>query len=327
MKIFVTGASGHIGCNLCRTLLASGHEVRALMHADQRALTGVPVSLVEGDVSDAGKLARAFAGAEMVYHLAARISIAPGDEDEVHAVNVVGVRNVVAACLEAKVRRLVHFSSIHAFDARPFDETIDETRPLAPSKKDVQTYDRSKADGEREIQAGLARGLDAVIVNPTAVLGPNDFKPSQMGRVLLDLYARKLPALVEGGFDWVDVRDIVSGAIAAGERGARGDKFLLSGNHHSVAELARLVEQLTGSRAPRFVSPMWLARAGAPFATAFARVVGRDPLFTSASLHALRNHQRVSHDKATRVLGYTPRPLRETLSDTFAWFRAAGVIS
>jgi dihydroflavonol-4-reductase len=285
------------------------------------------VQLIDGDVRDRASLRRGFDGVELVYHLAARISIAPGDEDEVHQVNVLGVRNVVAACLEAKVRRLVHFSSIHAFDAEPLDAVIDETRPLAPDSKKVLTYDRSKANGEREIIAGIERGLDAVIVNPTAVLGPYDFRPSRMGRVLLDLYREKLPALVEGGFDWVDVRDVVSGAIAAGERGQRGDKFLLSGTHKPIAELAQIVEALTGKGAPRFVSPMWLARMGAPFATAVSKALGKAPRFTPQSLHALRNHQRVSHNKARTRLGYTPRPLSETLADTFAWFRSAGVIA
>jgi dihydroflavonol-4-reductase len=241
------------------------------------------------------------------------------------------VRNVVSACLTTKVRRLLHFSSIHAFDAVPLDAAIDETRPLAPSTKKVMTYDRSKADGEREIIAGIERGLDAVVVNPTAVLGPFDFRPSPMGRVLLDLHFRRLPALVAGGFDWVDVRDVVDGAISASERGKRGDKFLLSGTHKPIAELAQMVESLTGTRAPRFVSPMWLARAGAPFAAAYSRAFGKEPLFTPESLHALRHHQQVSHAKATRELGYTSRPLEDTLRDTFAWFRShfdlGGVIS
>jgi len=177
------------------------------------------------------------------------------------------------------------------------------------------------------VLAGLDRGLDAVIVNPTAILGPNDFGPSAMGRVLLDLYHRRLPALVGGGFDWVDVRDVVSGAMAAAAKAPRGERYLLSGEHRSVRDLAALVGDITGVRPPRLVSPMWLARVGAPFATTFARVAGRQPLFTSHSLHALRNHQLVSHDKATRELGYRPRPLVETLTAAYDWFRQAGALA
>src|SRR5689334_3437035 len=135
MQIAVTGATGHVGCNLVRTLVERGHSVRAVIHHERGGLDGVAVQLVEADVTDGTSLERAFAGCELVFHLAARISISAGDEDLVHATNVIGPRNVAAACLAAKVRRLVHFSSIHAFDAHPLDGIIDETRPLAPSIK------------------------------------------------------------------------------------------------------------------------------------------------------------------------------------------------
>ena len=323
MKIAVTGANGHVGANLVRSLLAAGHDVRAITHSHRRGIEDLPLEFLDGDVRDPRSMIDAFAGVERVFHLAATINIAPGNEAEVEAVNIGGVRNVVAACLHNQVKRLVHFSSIHAFSAFPRSQPVDETRALNDGHSGPP-YDRSKAGGEREIKKGLERGLDAVVVNPTAIVGPHDYGPSRMGHVLLDLYHRRLPALIEGGFDWVDVRDVVDGALAAAERGRTGERYLLSGHHKSVAELASLAQELTGVRAPRFVSPMWLARVGAPFATAAAKVLQKEPLFTSRSLHALRNHQHVSHAKATRELGYEPRPLRTTLTDTYDWFRENG---
>src|SRR5262249_16821532 len=194
---------------------------------------------------------------------------------QVWATNVYGVRNVVNACLKNKVRRLLHFSSIHAFDAAPHDQPIDERRPIN-NGDGVPPYDRSKAAGDRELRPGIQPGLAAVTVTPTAILGPDDYGPSRMGRVLLDLYHRRLPALIEGGFDWVDVRDVVAGAIAAAEKAKTGEKFLLAGQHRTVAQLAALVEELTGRRAPRLVAPMWLARVGAPFAQTAARAFGKE---------------------------------------------------
>ena len=327
MKIAVTGATGHVGANLVRTLVDGGHSVRALVHAgNKRGLDGVACELVDGSLADRGSLVRAFTGCERVFHLAARISIVPGDEDLVRAVNVDGTSNVVAACQTARIGRLVHFSSIHALAPDPHDVAIDENRALTSSPR-MPPYDRSKADAERAVLDAVSHGLDAIIVNPTAILGPYDFGPSAMGRVLLDLYHRKLPALVDGGFDWVDVRDVVAGALAAADRAPKGARYLLSGARKTVRELAALVEQVTGVRAPRLVSPMWLARVGAPFATAVARIAGKEPLYTSHSLHALRNHQLVSHEKATRELGYAPRPLVETLTAAYDWFRSAGVIA
>jgi dihydroflavonol-4-reductase len=148
-----------------------------------------------------------------------------------------------------------------------------------------------------------------------------------MGRVLLDLYHRRLPALVDGGFDWVDVRDVVAGALAAADRAPTGARYLLSGARRTVGELAAIAKEVTGVRPPLVSAPMWLARVGAPFATAYARVAGKEPLYTKHSLHALRNHQLVSHDKATRELGYTSRPLVETITAAYAWFRAHGALA
>ena len=327
MQIAVTGATGHVGANLVRTLVEGGHQVRALVHAgNRRGLDGVACEFVDGDILDRASLARAFAGCERVFHLAARISIVSGDDDIVHAINADGTRNVVAACEETRVRRLVHFSSIHALSPTPHDQAIDETRALTSSPH-MPPYDRSKAQAEREVQAAIARGLDAVIVNPTAILGPYDYVPSAMGRVLLDLYHRRLPALVDGGFDWVDVRDVVAGALAAADRAPTGARYLLSGARRTVGELAAIAKEVTGVRPPLVSAPMWLARVGAPFATAAARIAGKQPLYTSHSLHALRNHQLVSHDKATRELGYAPRPLVETLTAAYDWFRAQGALA
>jgi len=321
MTVAVTGASGHIGANLVRALVGAGRPVRALVHRDGRFLDGLPVERAEGDVRDPASLDRALAGAETVFHLAARITIGGEPPAEVHAVNVEGTRNVVEACLRGGARRLVHFASIHALSAHPAGEVVDEAR--SPTGPGAPLYDRSKAEGVRAVLEGVALGLDAVVVMPTAVIGPADPAPSRMGQVLLDLYHGRFPALVDGGFDWVDVRDVVAGALAAERRGARGARYILSGRWASLEGLAALVARVEGARPPRLVCPMWLARAGAPLALGWSRLSGTRPLFTPAALHALRNHRRVSHERAARELGWAPRPLEETVADTFEWFRRA----
>lgn len=295
------------------------------MRRDGRGVQGLAVETSQGDLLDPGSLDRAFCGAQVVYHAAAHVSIASGDEALVRETNVVGTRHVVDACLRAGVQRLVHFSSIHALSAQPSGETIDESRPLA-NGRGVLPYDRSKADAEREVRSGIERGLDAVVVIPTAVLGPLDFRPSAMGRVALDLALGRLPVLVDGAFDWVDVRDVVHGSIRAAERGSKGDRFLLAGHRRTLRQLADAVQAVTGRRAPWLVLPMWLAQASAPFAAAWANVMGRSPRLTRASLQALRNHQWVSHALATRRLDYHPRPFEETIEATLAWFRSSGAL-
>jgi dihydroflavonol-4-reductase len=324
MSVLVIGAAGHVGGNLVRALLAAGRKVRATVYRDERALAGLDVERVKADVLDPASLTAAMQGCEVVYHLAAIIAIAGESERRVEDVNIRGPRNVAAACLEAGVQRLVHFSSIHAFEQLPLDRPLDETRgePIAGAP----TYDRTKAAGEREILQAVARGLDAVIVNPTSVVGPYDFKPSPMGDVLLRLATGKMPALVTSGFDFVDVRDIVAGAFAAEARGRTGERYLLPGHFATFRELAALMAQASGRRAPRLVTPLWLARVGAPFLGAWCKVTGGRPLYTGESLDILsRSHPDIRGDKARAELGYQARPLAETVRDTWGWFRSAGM--
>ena len=322
--VVVTGASGHLGANLVRQLLAAGRSVRVLVYGETRPLDGLDVERVPGDVLDEGSLQAAFRGAGVVYHLAAFISILGSQRGRLEAVNVGGTRNVVRACLAEGVRRLVHFSSIHAFRQFPLDEPLDESRVLSDAGK-APAYDQSKARAEREVLAGVERGLDAVILNPTAVLGPFDFEPSRMGRVLRDLQAGALPALVAGGFDWVDARDVCTAAMAAEARGRRGERYLLSGTYLSVAGLAALVAEVSGRRAPRVVLPQWLARPMAPLAELLSRITGAEPRLTRDSMVALRTgNPQVRNDKARAELGFSPRPLRVTVEDTLRWFREGG---
>jgi dihydroflavonol-4-reductase len=326
MTVLVTGANGHVGANLVRELLRRGQRVRALVHRDTRALDGLPVEYARGDVCVPSSLRAAFAGVEVVYHLAAVISIDGDRGGVVPAVNVHGVRHVAEAARAAGVRRLVHCSSVHAFSQEPLDQPLDERRAPA-TQPHYPAYDRSKAAGEMEIRAAIGRGLDAVIINPTGIIGPYDFGPSRMGRWLRSLCEARLPALVDGGFDWVDVRDVARAAIAAAARGRTGANYLVAGHWHSLRELAQLSAEVIGGLRGRLLeTPMWLARIGAPFAVAGARLTGREPLFTREALHALRANRCVRRDRATQELQHTPRPMRETLADLHAWFAARGVV-
>jgi len=319
MTTVVTGANGHVGANLIRTLLDQGRAVRALVHTNRKAIESLNIDMVRGDICDLSYLCDAFKDAEVVYHLAARISLSMDEWQRFESINVIGTRNVVEACLNCGVRRLVHFSSIHAFEQEPLDIPLDESRPLVGLRRGL-AYDCSKAAGENEVCNGIERGLDAIIINPTAIIGPNDYEPSYLGEALLNLAQGKLPALVAGGFDWVDVRDVVEGAVRAEEQAPTGAKYLLSGQWASVSDLAAIVEEVTGVPAPRLVLPLWLARIGAPFTAAFAQLTGKRPLYTSVSIRALCSNRSVSHERAAHDFGYNPRPLRETVVDTLRWF-------
>lgn len=323
MITVVTGASGHVGNNLIRALLAEGRQVRVVVHRNTSPFDGFNIEKVRGDICDISSLMAAFAGADVVYHLAARVSIEMSGWKTLHAVNTTGARNVADACLKNGVRRLIHFSSIDAVEQKPVDIPVDEKSPPAHGQKHPP-YDRSKAAGEAEVLAAVERGLDAVIVNPTAIIGPYDFQPSHQGQMLLSMARGKLPALVKGGFDWVDVRDVVYGAMQAEKFAQRGSKYILGGHWASLDEIARLVEKTTGMSPPGFTCPLWLAGAGAPLVTAIEHIRGRRPLYTRASIIAIDSNRHISHEKAEKELDYRPRPLEQTISDTLDWFAGCG---
>lgn len=317
--VVVTGAAGHVGASLVRALLTSGQEVRALIHRDRRALEGLDVETIQADVRDPASLRRAFVGAELVYHTAAYISISAYEWGRLEAINIRGAHNVVEACLSCDVRRLVHFSSIEALVDEPFEAPVDEARPLMASRR-YPPYARSKAAGERYVREGLERGLDAIILYPTAIIGPDDYRLGLPNRGFLALCRGRLPALIDGGFDWVDVRDVVEGALLAGANAPTGARYILSGQWASLRDLAELAHEIWGVRIPRLILPMWLAQMGALFATPLSRLTGWPSLYTSAALRPLRANPRVSHARATRDLGYQPRPLKETMIDTWRFF-------
>lgn len=289
------------------------------------ALAGLDYTAHDGDVRDPASLRALFDGAELVFHMAARISITGSHGGLVEAINVDGARNAAEAALACGVRRFVHFSSIHAFDLSDPDRHVDETSPRATRRHPA--YDQSKAAGEREVRRIVERGLDAVVLHPVGCIGPWDFGPSRMGQVFLDLYNRRLPAAVDGGFHWVDTRDVAAAAISAADKGTTGESYILSGRWCSVRELGTIAEKVTGVPGPRAAVPIWLASAGVPFVGMYNRLFGGEPLFTSESLHALKQSRMLSTRKAERELDFAPRPLEESVADVYRWFADAGHVS
>lgn len=317
MKVAVTGASGHVGINLCRQLTIQGDEVSVLAHKNFDKLTGLNVEIIRGDLFDHESLLHLFEGVEVVFHLAAKIAIDQKDTDAVFRTNVEGTANVIEACKSAGVKKLVHFSTIHTLQS--FDQ-LNENNPLVARSNFV--YEHSKADAERLVVAAAAEGLDAVILNPTAIIGPYDYQPSYLGQALIKIYRNQLPMLVPGGYDFVDVRDVADAAIKAAKPGRSGERFILGGHWLSLKDLSIRIGELFNRKTPTFLAPTWVAKVGLPFIQGWAKFSGTHPLYTAESLVILKSAcKNISHLKATKELGYVPRPMDETLKDTFTWYK------
>lgn len=317
--VALSGATGHLGANLVRTLIAAGRPVRALYRSDRRALEGLDLETVQGDLGDDACLDRLASGADCVVHAAAAISVHPGRDEEVLRSNLAGTAALLAAARRAGVRRFVHISSTHAVRGEPFGEPFFEDRPYKGA--DSPAYDRSKAMAEQAALAEAARGgMEVVALRPSSMLGPWDLKPSLLGQAMLDLAAGRIPALVAGGYDFVDVRDVADAAVAALTEGASGEVYNVTGAYHDLAEFSRQVGLAAGVRTPSLMLPWRLVYGVAPLAEAWARLRRKQARFSRETLLALREgHPDMRHDKAARDLGYRPRPLSESVAAFFAW--------
>ncbi len=321
MSVLVTGATGHIGNVLVRELMKTDEKVKVLLlpSEDDLPLRGLNVEIIRGDICEFSSVSQAVKGVDAVYHLAGIISISSGHDDLLQRVNVEGTQNVIEACLANNVNRLVYTSSIHALNEPPHGIVIDETCPPDPDHV-LGSYAKCKARATLEVKKAADRGLDAVIVCPTGVIGPYDFRISEMGQLILDFTRRKLKAYMDGAYDFADVRDVAGGMVLARQKGRSGETYILSGERVTIKDLMRMLEEITGVKAPSYKVPSWLARTAGVVAPLYYKLIKSKPLFTKYSVDVLASNSVVTCEKARIELGYRNRPARESITDAVAWF-------
>jgi dihydroflavonol-4-reductase len=187
-------------------------------------------------------------------------------------------------------------------------------------------YSKSKARGTLEIMEVISKGLDGVVILPTGIIGPYDFKPSETGRMIIDYVSGKIPVRIGGGYDFVDVRDVAQGHILAAEKGKRGDSYILSGEWISMDDVMKEISAITKVPVPRFRLPTGLASGVAWALTSYSAITGAKVLMNRDSISTLKSNSVVSCHKARRELGYSARPIRETIRDTVNWFQETGAL-
>jgi dihydroflavonol-4-reductase len=320
MKVAVTGASGFLGNYLCRTLTNTGNSLKVLAHNNADEFAEMGAEIIYGDILNKVTLVELVEDADVVFHLAAVLSIGEKSRSLVHEINVRGTQNIIEVCQSQKVRKLVHFSSITTLQTSGANKLLDESAPLI--KASSSAYDSSKAEAERLVLHAAEEGLDAVTLNPTAIIGPYDSQPSYLGQALIQIYQNSLPMLVSGGYDFVDVRDVIEAAIQAASKGRKGERYIISGNWLSLKDLAKMIERITGKKTTNIFAPILLARMGLPFIQLIAKFNGSQPLYTSEALDNIEfSNKNISNQKARQELGYNPRAIESTLTDTFEWFK------
>jgi dihydroflavonol-4-reductase len=322
----LTGATGFVGAAVARALLARGHRLRVLVRrgSDRRNLAGLEVETVQGDLADPPSLAAAAAGCRYVVHVAADYRIWVPDPDAMLRANVAGTEALMRAALAAGAERIVHCSSVAALGLSADGTPADEDTPVDEASI-VGIYKLSKYRAERAVLRMVRDdGLPAVIVNPAAPVGPRDIKPTPTGRMIADAAAGRMPAYVDTGLCVVHVDDVAQGHVLALERGRVGERYILGGENLLLRDLLALVAAEAGRARPRVRLPRELLWPIAIGFEAAARIGGITPLVTRDHLRMARKKMFFSSAKATRELGYAPRPACDAVRDAVAWFRAQG---
>jgi dihydroflavonol-4-reductase len=236
-----------------------------------------------------------------------------------------GTVNIFNAAKQAGVKRFIHLSSIHAYNQLTADGLLNEESQYC--SKNAPRYDQSKRDAQQFVLQQSSDQMEVVVLNPTAVVGPSDHKPSLMGKAVMDIYNRKVPMLIKGGFDFCDVRDVASGVVNAIEKGRNGHSYLLSGKWHSIEDLGKIIRSIKGDNRRIPVLPAWAGYLGLPFTLLASALTRQEPLYTNESIHTLINgNKNISSIKAAEELGYICRPLQETIADSITWFKQAGYL-
>jgi len=323
MRVLVTGATGLLGNNVVRCLLACGHDVRVLCRRSSkpRPLDGLSVDKVFGDVSDSDNLVNACNHVEAVVHCAGLVHLGRTRLPEHRRVNVEGTRNVAQACCCRGIR-MIHVSSTDALGPSSPECPADEDTPLTSPVN--CSYVVSKQEAESIVADEVARGLDAVIVNPSFMLGPFDWKPSS-GRMLLEVARGNGLFAPWGTFSVTDARDVASAIVCAIDRGRTGERYVLAGESISYFDAWRRFAQVTGGRSPWMQASPVMLRIGATCGDLLAGITGYEPDINSGAIALAKLDKYYSSDKARRELDYQHRPLGESIADTWQWMQAVGM--
>jgi len=320
IKIFVTGANGLVGSNLCHKLIESGHKVTAMVRRESNllGLKSFAGEIVYGDILDVENLCRLIEGSDFIFHTAGLVSFDNRRREELLRVNVEGTKNVMNVALRAGVKRVVHTSSVAAIGIPPVGDMADEDIEYNRQKYNI-AYSDSKHFGEVEVEKAVQRGLDAVIVNPASIVGQRDIY-RHFGVLLRVLRGKRIVPYIRGGMCVVGVDDVVDGQIAALKLGKPGEKYILGSENISFKNLIRKIGEVVGASVPNVYVPIWTARLAALTLEILSDITGEPPVLTRAHVVSATLPHYFSFEKAERELGFQPRPIVDAIRKSHEWY-------
>lgn len=332
----LTGAAGFLGTNICAQLLERGDRVRAFVLKGDPARKYIPeaVEVFEGDLcrpEDCNRFFEVPEGTKTVcIHCASMVTIDPSYSEKLIAVNVGGTENMLAAAKQhPECGKFVYVSSTGAIPELPAGQEIREVDRFVPydDSRVVGWYSRSKAMATQKVLDAAREGLNACVVHPSGIIGPNDPAIGQTTGTLIQILNGEMPIGMAGSFNMVDVRDLAAGTLAAADKGRKGECYILSNDEVTLKEMCRMLKADTGCRGCRFYLPLSFAHFAAKQMEKSAAKKGKKPVLTEFAVYNLERNNRFDCSKARNELGFSPRSYAETLHDTAAWLKASGKLN
>ncbi|WP_343631495.1 NAD-dependent epimerase/dehydratase family protein [Fluviicola sp.] len=320
MKVAITGGNGHIGNAIIEELIRRDYTIKALVHSKSNFLESKNIETVKGSLHDEAALTELMKDCDYLIHCAAVISI-NGDKNQlVQKVNIEGLENVLKVAKASNLKRIVHLSSVHAYDHLPMDEPMNETRNFVSDS--AYSYDKSKRDGQMIARKYFEEGLPIIVVNPTCVFGPPNYAKCKQNNAFVSMAKRRIPFVFKGGYDWVDVRDVANSVCNALTQGQLGEAYILGGSYYTLKDLSRVVAKVSNKRIPCFEVPIGLVKSFLPVIGTYYKLMKQDPSVTRESIEILEfGNKHIQSEKAKKDLGHNPRPVDETMKDLLSWHR------
>ncbi|MBR4859616.1 MAG: NAD-dependent epimerase/dehydratase family protein [Clostridia bacterium] len=318
----ITGGKGYVGFALVKELEARGEKMRLLLRTDSPYFDGIECEKFMGDVTDTEQLVQAFEGAETVYHIAGIVDISGTKDKQVWNVNFEGTKNVVAACKKCGVKNLIYCSSVDAIPAGQGKDVLTEISKFDPDMLEG-AYAKSKACATQYVLDSADESLKVCVVHPSCCLGPYDNNNTSSMGTMIDLYLKGLfPVSMDfGGYNFVDVRDVAKGMIAAADKGRNGECYILSGYAHTVDEFVRTLADICGKKPPEIKLSKTLVKLFLPVIAKAFDMLKLPPILNEYSIRKICENCNFSFDKAKNELGYEPLTLKESLADTVEWMQ------
>lgn len=319
MKVFVTGGTGFIGANLIRLLLQKNYEVRVLIRPESNIenLKNLEIEKVEGCLTDSN-LYQSLKGCQVLFHCAAHYSLWQKDKPLLEQYNILGTRNILAAARQAGIERTIYTSSVAAIGVKP-GVAVNEIYQ-SPVENLVGHYKKSKYWAEQEAHQAVKLGQDIVIVNPSTPIGPWDIKPTPTGDLILRFLRRKMPAYVNTGLNFIDVRDVAQGHLLALEKGKTGERYILGHQNLTLKEFLDLLSKITGLPAPQKTLPIWLPLSVAWVDEMILAKLGKIPSIPLDGVKMSRQPMYYNASKAVQELGLPQSSIQTALQDAVNWF-------